>query len=100
MSSEVSNTNNSSSSIASYALMPATYVGVNLINNARYFKKAAPDFGKKGSDFGKLTNGVKYDTFQKAQFTSESFEAYRRKGQGRLFLYFKISNPRGKLKDF
>lgn len=76
MSNEVSNTN-SNPSLASYALMPSIYVGVNTINNARYFKKAIPEFGKKGSDFGKLTNGVKYDVFQKAQFTSESYEAYR-----------------------
>jgi len=74
MSNETSNTG---SSIASYALMPSIYVGTNMVNNARYFKNPIKPLGDATKKFGELTQKANLDTFQRAQFTSESFEAFR-----------------------
>jgi len=80
-------------SIGSYALMPSIYVGTNMVNNARHFKnlikpyakgfevdKVAKDFNAK--KFGELTivKNAQMDTFQRAQFASESYEAVRSVG--------------------
>ncbi|MBQ7286419.1 MAG: hypothetical protein IJW73_01505 [Candidatus Gastranaerophilales bacterium] len=78
MSNEVSNANTSKASMGSYALMPSIYVGVNMINNTRHFKNPFnPLKGVDVSKFKEVVKGADFDTFQKAQFSSESFEAIR-----------------------
>ncbi|MBR3605674.1 MAG: hypothetical protein IKL52_06565 [Candidatus Gastranaerophilales bacterium] len=75
MSNEASNTTNSS--MGSYLLMPSVYVGTNVVNNVRRFKRINPlekDIAKK---FGELTKNSGFDTFQRAQFSAESFDAVR-----------------------
>ena len=79
MSSEITNTNTSKASIGNYALMPSVYVGVNMINNARYFKNPFnPLKDINVEKFKELTKGADFDTFQRAQFSSESFDTIRR----------------------
>ena len=79
MSSETTNTN---SSIGSYALMPSIYVGVHTLNNYRYFKNPIKPYAKgiDAKKFGQLTQGTKMDVFQRAQFSSETYEAVRSAG--------------------
>ena len=88
MSNETSNTG---ATLTSYAIMPSIYVGTNMVNNYKHFKnpikpyvkgfkvgEATKDFDVK--KFGDLTKKSGLDTFQRAQFTSESYEAVRSAG--------------------
>lgn len=75
MSNEASNT--TSSSMGSFLLMPSAYVGTNLVNNARHFKKLSPLDKEVAKSFAELTKNASFDTFQKAQFSAESFDAVR-----------------------
>ena len=73
--------------------MPSVYTGIHLTSNYKHFKNPIKPYAKNITDaqgkliegidvkkFGELTNGAKMDVFQRAQFSSETYEAVRNAG--------------------